>query len=126
MSALVLSILEGSYAVCRLAPDASMPAGLLAPGIEFVSITRTADELSIVCPEHMAPAGAEVNRGWRGFKVEGPLDFSLTGILHRLTEPLAAAKISVFAVATYDTDYLLVREGDFAAARQQLAEFLRL
>ena len=121
-----LTILDGCYAVCRLPRDAAVPGALLTAGNGFVSITRTADELSIVCPEALTPPGAEVNRGWRAFKVEGPLDFSLTGVLSTLLEPLAAAKISVFAVATYDTDYILVREADFAAARWELARFLRL
>lgn len=125
MTAAVLSILGERYAVCRLPPDAAIPAALLAPGVGFVSITRTADELSVVCPEAVTPAGAEVNRGWCGFKVEGPLDFALTGVLSALLEPLAAAKISVFAVATYETDYILVREADFAAAQRALAGFLR-
>jgi len=126
MAAPVLGILEGSYAVCRLPKDAPVPAALLAADGGFVSITRTADELSIVCPEALAPVDAKVNRGWRGFKVEGPLDFAMTGVLSTLLEPLAAAKISVFAVATYDTDYILVREVDFAAARRELARFLPL
>src|SRR5690349_4746468 len=126
MAVPVLTVLEGGYAVCRLPPDATVPSALLAAGTGFVSITRTADELSIVCPEGVAPSGAKLNRGWRGFKVEGPLDFTLTGVLSTLLEPLAAAKISVFTVATYDTDYILVREADFAAARQALSRFLRL
>lgn len=75
-----------------------------------MSITRTADELSIVCAEELAPAGAKIQPGWRAFKVMGPLDFSLTGIIATLTAPLAEAKVSVFTMATYDTDYLLVQE----------------
>jgi hypothetical protein len=88
----------------------------------FLSITRTADELSIVCEESLAPAGAKVQPGWRAFKVEGPLDFSLTGIMATLAAPLATAKISLFAVATFDTDYLLVSERDLEAAIAALAE----
>ncbi|HSC46949.1 MAG TPA: ACT domain-containing protein, partial [Gammaproteobacteria bacterium] len=64
--------------------------------------------------------------GWRAFKVQGPLDFSLTGVIASLVQPLAEAKISVFTIATYDTDYILVQEPDLAAAQRQLAAFLRL
>jgi hypothetical protein len=113
---LKLRLLQARFAVCRLDPVASVSPDLLKPNQEFLSITRTADELSIVCPESLVPAGAKVERGWRALKVQGPLDFSLTGIIAALTAPLAAAKISVFAVATFDTDYILVREADLERA----------
>ncbi len=121
---LTLRLLEDSYAVCRLEPDDIIPVDLLIPGPEFVSISRTAEELSIVCPEDMAPEDAKVTGGWRAFKVQGPLDFSLTGVIATLTRPLAEAKLSVFTVATYDTDYLLVKQVDLDAAQQALAQFL--
>ncbi|HSC46560.1 MAG TPA: ACT domain-containing protein [Gammaproteobacteria bacterium] len=123
---LILKLLEERFAVCRLDATAIVPAALLIPGHEFVSITRTPDELSLVCPESLAPAGAKVQSGWRAFKVQGPLDFSLTGVIASLVQPLAEAKISVFTIATYDTDYILVQEPDLAAAQRQLAAFLRL
>lgn len=119
-----LSLLPGRFAVCRLSPEAALPANLLQARPEFLNITRTADELSIVCPETLAPAGVKVQAGWRVFKVMGPLDFSLTGIIATLTAPLAEAKISVFAVATYDTDYILVQEKDLEGAQRALAPFL--
>jgi hypothetical protein len=121
-----LRLLQGRFAVCRLDAEAAVPTGLLEVGHGFLSITRTADELSIVCPEALAPAGAKVQAGWRVFKVQGPLDFSLTGIIATLTAPLAEAKIGVFAIATYDTDYLLVQEKDLAAAKLALARCCRL
>lgn len=121
---LTLRLLEDSYAVCRLKADDIIPVDLLIPGPEFVSISRTTEELSIVCPEDMAPEGAKVTGGWRAFKVQGPLDFSLTGVIATLTAPLAEARISVFTVATYDTDYLLVKQADLDAAQQALARFL--
>lgn len=121
---LTLRLLEDSYAVCRLEADDIIPVDLLIPGPEFVSISRTTDELSIVCPEELAPEGAKVAGGWRAFKVQGPLDFSLTGVIATLTRPLAEARISVFTVATYDTDYLLVKQADLDAAQQALAPFL--
>jgi hypothetical protein len=121
-----LKLLDGAYAVCRLSADALVPQSLLAAKAEFLSITRTADELSIVCEESLAPAGAKVERGWRVLKVMGPLDFSLTGIIASLTAPLAEAKISVFAVATFDTDYLLVKEADLERAVTALGRVSRV
>jgi hypothetical protein len=76
------------------------------------SITRTNEELSIVCAEALVPPGVQVESGWRGLKVAGPLDFALTGILAELSGALARAGISLFAISTYDTDYILVKEKD--------------
>lgn len=106
--ALDLSVLGETLAICRLAPDAAIPGWL--PRAGFLSLTRTPDELSIVCRESAVPAGVTgpVSRGWRALKVEGPLDFSLTGVMASLAAPLAEAEISLFAIATYDTDYVLV------------------
>ncbi|HEX2667394.1 MAG TPA: ACT domain-containing protein [Gammaproteobacteria bacterium] len=123
---LTLKLLAGRYAVCKLEPDAAVPSTLTLGAQAFLSITRTADELSIVCPEALAPMDAEVNDGWCAFKVQGPLDFSLTGIIAALTGPLAEAKISVFTVATFDTDYLLVREKDLEGAISALERISRV
>jgi hypothetical protein len=123
---LILRLLEGRFAVCRLDAGAAVLPGLLIGKHEFVSVTRTADELSVVCAESLAPAGAKVQEGWRAFKVQGPLDFALTGVLSCLLEPLAEAKISVFTVATYDTDYILVREPELAAATAVLTQHAEL
>ena len=76
------------------------------------SITRTADELSVVCWQKNVPEGVRSEGGWRCLKLEGPLDFSLTGILVSLAAPLAEAGISIFAISTFDTDYLLVNRDD--------------
>jgi hypothetical protein len=103
-----LMLLAGKLMICRLGPDAAVPAWA-GRGV-LHSITRTADELSIVCAEADTPSGVEAERGWRAFKVEGPLDLSLTGILASLAGPLAEARINIFAISTYDTDYLLVKE----------------
>ena len=107
--ALRLRLLPGTFAVCRLHPDEAPPAG-------FWSLTRTEDELSVICVEDAVPQGAVVERGWRGLQVAGALDFALTGVAAALTAPLAAAGVSVLPVATYDTDYLFVRESALAAA----------
>ena len=115
---LSLSVLPDVFAVCRLASDAPMPAW--ATG-DLVSITRTAEELSIVCAQHQVPEAVQCERGWRCLKVAGPLAFSLIGVLAALAAPLAQAGVSLFAISAYDTDYLLVRETDLERAIQALS-----
>jgi hypothetical protein len=115
---LTLRVLAGELAICRLPADAPMPA--LAARAPLLSITRTAEELSIVCPAADAPPGAEVEASWRALRVAGPLDFALTGILAAIAAPLAQAGISIFAVSTFDTDYVLVREAALDAAIEAL------
>ena len=115
---LTLSLLPDAHAICRLEPDASIPDWANAGG--FISITRTSDELSIVCLEANVPEGVKADRGWRCFKVEGPLDLSLTGVLASLANPLAEARINIFAVSTFDTDYLLVKEEKLMRAAEVL------
>jgi len=104
-----LRVLPGRYAICRLAPDAAVPAS-------FFSATRTEDELSIVCLDAQAPEDAKTESGWRALQVIGPLEFSLTGILAAIAAPLAAAGVSIFAISTFDTDYVLVKEENLAKA----------
>ena len=103
-----LSLIPENLAVCRLSPDAEIPEWVPSGG--FTSVTRTAEELSIVCDEQFIPQGSQMEPGWRALKVEGPLDFALTGILSALVAPLAKAKISIFAISTFDTDYLLIKQ----------------
>ena len=112
--ALRLSVLEDRFAVCRLAPDREVPGWATEAG--FFSVTRTPGELSIVCPEQNVPNEVQFEGEWRAFRVEGPLDFSLVGVLDSLLEPLAEAEISVFAISTYDTDYVLVNEDQLDSA----------
>jgi hypothetical protein len=116
---LKISMLPESLAICRLDPDAGLPDWLFW-GADFISVSRTAEELSIVCSAGDVPAEVTAERDWRAFKVEGPLDFALTGILARLAVPLAEAGIGLFAVSTYDTDYLLVREAALGQAARVL------
>lgn len=112
--ALVLTPLNGRLAICQLDPGARFPAW--ATQGAFWSITRTAGELSIVCAEESVPPGVTCQPGWRGLQVAGPLDFSLTGVLASLAAPLAEAGVSIFAISTYDTDFLLVREEQLEVA----------
>lgn len=114
MPSLPLTLLPDHLAVCRLAPDAPLPAWVAGPG--FASVTRTDEELSIVVREDRVPGDGVAVGPWRALKVQGPLDFALTGILAALTAPLADAGISLFAIATYDTDYILVRAETLDAA----------
>jgi len=109
-----LDLLPGSYAICRLDATADVPSWAARPG--FSSITRTAEELSIVCATDAVPDGIHAQRGYRGLAVRGPLDFSLVGIVASLAVALAAASISIFVVSTHDTDYLFVRDADLGRA----------
>ena len=109
-----LVVLEDELAVARLDASESIPAWGL--GGSFSSITRTPEEVSIVCAAAAVPAGIRAERGWRSLRVAGRLDFSLAGVLASIAGPLAAADVSIFAVSTYDTDYVLVRQQSLPTA----------
>jgi len=117
---LTLSLLPENYSICRLGPEADIPPWTLAG--DFYSITRTKKELSLVCSQEFVPVGVQCEKGWRCIMVSGPLDFSLTGILASLTNSLAEAGISVFAISTFDTDYLLVKADNLKRAVLKLEE----
>jgi len=117
---LTLSLLGDNYSICRLGPEAEIPPWALAG--DFFSITRTKDELSLVCSHELVPPGVQCEKGWRCIMVEGTLDFSLTGILASLTVALAEAGISIFAISTFDTDYLLVKAENLERAVLKLKE----
>jgi uncharacterized protein len=106
MPPLTLTLLPTPLAICRLPSDAPVPSW--SAGAPFASVTRTADELSIVCPAAQVPADATASRDWRALRVDGPLDLALVGIMATLAAPLAEARVSVFPIATYDTDWILV------------------
>ena len=109
-----LTVLPGSFAIVRLAADASLPRW--ATQGEFFSATRTGDVLSVVCAADQVPSGVATVTGWRALKVKGPFALSEIGVLAALAVPLAEAKVSLFAISTFDTDYLLVREEQLSAA----------
>jgi hypothetical protein len=94
--------------VTRLSSNAPVPEW--AEGGPFHSVTRSPSELSIVCLAAQVPVGVTCRKGWRCLAVAGPMPFELTGVLASLASPLATASVSVFALSTYDTDYLLVLE----------------
>jgi hypothetical protein len=112
-----LRALDVELAVCRLGPGTPVvdPAG----GALW-ALTRTAEETSVVCAVDHAPTGATVEDGWMAFAVAGPLDFGLTGVLAAIASPLADAGVPIFAISTYDTDYVLVKRSDEASAREAL------
>ena len=126
-----LTELPGRYAVCRLLPTAPIPAW--ADGRDdFCAITRTRDELSIICPQAVLPMTStaeitaeieaiEVARDWVVLRVEGPFAFDVTGVLAALSTVLAAAGVVLLAVATYQTDYLLVKDDQLQQAQRALA-----
>src|SRR4051812_41085961 len=118
---LTLSIQPDTYSVCRLAASEALP--LWASQGTFWSVIRTSDELSIVCLDSLVPPSVKREGGWRILKCEGPLDFALTGIMASIAEPLADATVSIFPLATYDTDYVLVKESQLETCRQALASY---
>lgn len=118
MTRFPLRLLPGHYAVCRLPPAEGIPSW--ADGAGLSSITRTADELSIVCPLERVPTAVKHEAGWRAFQLVGPVPFTTTGVVSALTAPLAAAGVGVFILSTFDTDYLLVKEANLAKAKASL------
>ena len=113
-ASLTLLLVEGSFGICRLPANAAMPPWAAGGGL--VSVTRTPDELSVVCPDAAVPEGVPCERGWRCLRVAGAMPLSAVGVLAVLATALAAAGVSLFAVSTFDTDYLLVRTADFDRA----------
>ena len=111
---LVLTLLPDLLAICRLPAGTALPAWVRPDGL--TSVTWTSEETSIVCVATVVPANVQADAGWRAFRVAGPLDFSLTGVLLTIAQPLADAGVSIFAVSTYDTDYVLVKESALPAA----------
>lgn len=113
-----LKVIEGEFAICRLPAGSHVPAWAIDAPSGLFSLTRTPEELSIVCPEALVPAGlnAKVEPAWRAIEVQGPLDFAMIGVLASLTAPLAQAGVSVFAISTFDTDYILVKQDRLADA----------
>jgi len=107
MPRLTLLVLDKEYSIHRLSPTSRIPAQL--SGSSFYSITRTKDELSIVCETGIPLKSLIENKGWSCLKVIGPLDLNMSGIISQLSSVLAAADINIFAISSYDTDYLLVK-----------------
>ncbi len=115
-----LTILKEQYAVCRLPAGSEIPAWDTSGS--FYSVSSTEQEVSIVCQQAKVPAGILLEGDWRCIRVEGPLAFTQIGLLASLLVPLSQAEISIFAISTYDTDYLLLKEKDLETAVYTLME----
>lgn len=114
-----LSVVDSKLSVVRL------PSGMEVPNWangawEFISITRTFDELSIVCASDVVPEGLPAEGPWRAIKVLGPIPMTLIGVIAAIANPLADAGIAIFAISTFDTDYILVHEPDLETAIELL------
>lgn len=115
-----LTLLPSPMALCRLAPDAKIPNWV--EDASLLSITRTNDELSIICDAHLVPTNVQAEGGWRAMKMIGPLEFTMVGVLAAILNPLAEAQVSILAISTYDTDYILVTDPDLRTALTALQE----
>jgi hypothetical protein len=116
---LALKAVPGSFAVCRLPAGSGLPEWF-RPG-PFATVSWTAEELSILCEESQVPEQTQCERGWRCLMLQGPFAFDQTGILLQVLQPLADARIGIFALSTFDTDYVLVKDHAFEATVQALA-----
>ena len=111
---MTLTILPQTLSIARLQATEDIPSW--ATQSPFFCITRTSDELSIVASEEVIPSDIQQEKGWRALKLHGPIAFSEVGVLNSLTKPLAEAGISIFAISTFDTDYVLVKEENLSRA----------
>ena len=115
-----LKIIDQEFAICKLPPDSVIPDWIWTSSL--YSITKTMDELSLICEQDKVIAHSNMHQenDWKCLHVVGPLDFSLTGILSSIAQPLAENKISIFALSTYDTDYILVKKEHCSQAQEVL------
>ena len=111
---MILKRLDGDYAIARL--DALLAFPDWADGAGFVSISRTDDDLSIVCLQSRVPETVKQDRDWTCFKLQGPFAFDETGVVLSVIKPLSENRIGVFVVSTFDGDHLLVKASDAAAS----------
>jgi len=117
---LTLTLLEGQFAICQLAPHQDIPPW--ATRGEVWSVTRTPTELTVVCGEHYVPKDAPADGGWGCLRIDGHFDLSMTGVLDSVAGPLANAGVSIFAFSTFETDYLLIRSTQIHVARATLTD----
>jgi hypothetical protein len=116
---LPLELLSDTLAICRLPAETPLPAWASSSG-SFLTVSRTPEELSLTLVQNIVPAGVRCERDYRAVRVRGPLSPNLVGILLSIVEPLAQAGLSIFAISTYDTDYVLVKARDLSAALDAL------
>jgi hypothetical protein len=117
-TSLTLRLLPDTLAVCHLEPDAAMPWwATVAP---FFSVTRTTEELSVICAASRVPRGTNATYDWRALQLHGRFHHSLFGLMDAISTPLAGAGVSILVVATFDTHYVLVRDPQLADAMTAL------
>ena len=115
---LVLSVLSETFTIHKLSPDLSIPEEILKSN--YYSFSKTENELSLLSSEIIEVKSLQSSKGWKCIKVKGPLDFNLTGIFAGISDILAQANISIFAISTFDTDYILISSQDLSSARNKL------
>lgn len=120
-----LLLLSEKFAICHLDKHSPLPSWLSIKD-NFLSITKTDNELSIICPEDQLSGGVLAEKNWRVFKIEGPLGFVLTGIVASLSRPLAEANISILYISSYETDHLMVEEKNLSQTIKILGEFCEI
>jgi hypothetical protein len=113
-----LTVEDGLYSIVKLPPEAIIPQWALESA--FFSITKTSDELSVAAESACVPKGMDADEGWRALKIDGVLDFSLTGIISSISSLLAENNVSVFVVSTYNTDYILIKKENLYKAVRAL------
>ena len=113
-------MLSETFTIHKFSPDASIPEEIMKSN--FYSVSKTENELSVVCSELIEVQSVQNSKGWKCIKVKGPLDFNLTGILAGISDILTKGNISIFAISTFDTDYILVRSQDLSSARTKLRQ----
>lgn len=119
---ITLQVLKDKLAVCQLEPNTAMPNWVRFVSDEFISITQTPEELSIVCNQNLVPSDIKAEKNWRLIRIKGQMDFSLVGILKQVIAPLSENEISIYSISTYDTDYILIKDENFERAVQILAK----
>ena len=120
MKRLAFRAVAGRYSIVRLAAGATLPAWLAGASGSFLTITRTAAETSVVCADEFVPDDERAERGWALIELVGPFSFCEVGVLAAVAQPLAVARVALFAISTFDTDYLLVRSEMLAQACETL------
>lgn len=121
---ITLFLLPEKLGICHFSQEHSIPSWAMEGN--FFSLTKTPDELSILCPQDKIPAGVLAEKNWRVFQIKGPLGFSLIGIVASLSKPLAEENISILYVSTYETDYIFVQEKYLQRAKKVLKKFCHL
>jgi uncharacterized protein len=116
---LVLAVLPENFGICHFGKNAPIP-DWARHNSGFFSVTKTQDELSIVCPQEAIPENIMAEKNWKAFRLEGPLDMYSVGVIAALSKPLAEAGISIFNISTYATDYILVEEKNLEKAKKVL------